>query len=198
MHPRHVALFVLIAALPCLGGEATKSKAPKSTPMKVEVPKVDLSGLGALPTGEGISASRAREDALTPRAAADVQYEVVLVQHARQFTRTADTYAPVGEALQSVALAGDPPHTPRFTTHVRVRATREGRASLDLVVLDPAGDTAMSGEGTLIFRGDKREGDFLIEWDPTARPTGGTYQLLVRVAGRPLGTWPLEVVAGAK
>jgi hypothetical protein len=187
--------LVLSSAAPAAEPAGTKKATGK---LKVEVPKIDLSGMGAIPTGEGLQAKKAESTSLAPRAGdGDLKYEVITLAHARQFARTGKGYAPVGGLLRSIALEGNPPATPRFTTFVRLRATRETDVAIEVVILDPKGDTAMSGTGHIRFKkfGKSADADWTIDWDPTPRPRGGTYQVLVRVGGQPMGTWPLEVVA---
>jgi hypothetical protein len=165
---------------------------------KFDVPKIDLSGIGAIPKAEGIQPKRAEVSPTAPGAGdPELKFEVVTVAHARQFTRTAKGYSPVGGLLREIALEGNPPATQRFTTFVRVRATRETDAAIEIAVLDSRGDTAMSGTGHVRFKryGARADADWTIDWDPTPHPRGGKFQVLVRVAGRPMGTWPLEVVS---
>jgi hypothetical protein len=165
---------------------------------KVEVPKIDLSGMSAIPNAEGLQARKAEPTTMAPRAGdGDLKYEVVTIAHARQFSRTGKGYAPVGGLLRQIALEGNPPATQRFTTYVRVRATRETDAAIEVVILDPSGDTALSGTGHIRFKkfGKGADADWTIDWDPTPRPRGGKYQVVVRVGGQPMGTWPLEVVS---
>ena len=45
------------------------------------------------------------------------------------------------------------------------------------------------------FRGPKGdEVDYVIEWDPVPCRFSGDFQVVVRVGGQPMGTWPLKVV----
>jgi hypothetical protein len=65
-----------------------------------------------------------------------------------------------------------------------------------VVVLDARGDTAMSASGTLSFSGVAGDvSEYTVDWEPTVCRGPGAYSVLVRVAGQPLGTWPLTVVA---
>jgi hypothetical protein len=78
---------------------------------------------------------------------------------------------------------------------VRVKSPQKANASIDVVILDPRGDTTMSASGQLNFRGQNQtEADWTVEWDPTPCRAGGNYQVMVRIAGQVLGTWPLKVV----
>jgi hypothetical protein len=197
---RRWVLAVFLTFSFAVGAAEPAGGAKKSAPGKgkLEVPKIDLSGMAAIPTGEGLQAKKEDPNPMVPRAGdGDLKFQVITVAHARQFSRTGKGYAPVGGLLKTVALEGTPPATPKFTTFVRVRATRETDAAIEVALLDPSGDTAMSGTGHIRFKkyGTGADADWTIDWDPTPCPRGGTYQVLVRVGGQPMGTWPLEVVA---
>ena len=195
--PRWLLLSgVLSISFTALGAETTP-KAPAKT--KVDVPKIDLSGLGSIPKGEGLSAKRVERPEPEPMAprfgdAELAKYEVLGIGHARSFTRGAKGLAPVGGMLRSIQLSGTPPTTQPFATVVRVRSSHKGDAAIEVVILDPSGDTALSGSGQVRFKSDGTTTDWQIDWDPTPRPKSGTYQVLVRVGGKPMGTWSLEVV----
>jgi hypothetical protein len=195
---------VLAVSFTALGTETTgtkKTAAAKAAPKtKLDVPKIDLSGLATIPKGDGITARRVETEELAPRFgdAEVVKYEVVGIGHARAFTHGAKGLVPVGGMLRSITLTGSPLATQPFATVVRVRSTQKGDAPIEIVILDPAGDTALSGSGLVRFKTAGANQDWQIDWDPTPRPKSGTYQVLVRVGGKPLGTWPLEVVAEKK
>jgi hypothetical protein len=195
---------VLGCSLVALGADPAPSKKPAATKAaakstKLDVPKIDLSGLGTIPKGDGIVAKRVENEELTPRFGDSevVTYEVVGIGHARSFTGGAKGLTPVGGMLRSIALSGDPLSTPPFTTVVRVRSSQKGDAPIEVVILDPSGDTALSGSGVVRFKNPGTT-DWQIDWDPTPRPRGGTYKVLVRVGGKPMGTWSLDVTAEKK
>jgi hypothetical protein len=49
--------------------------------------------------------------------------------------------------------------------------------------------------GEVNFRALKgHETDYLVDWDPVPWRTGGDFQVQVRVAGQPMGSWPLQMV----
>lgn len=204
-----LALLTVVLSAPAVwaGAPAKKANKPAKATKKVEAPKLEL-GLGslggALPKAEGLSNGREVQTGagMSPTVTtSDVRYEVVKIQHAYDFARTAEGAKPVGGPLTEIGLYGEPPSTPKFTTLVKVKASKpvNTSTSIELVILDPRGDTALSGNGELNFRGAKDgEVEWLIDWAPTARASGGDYRLLVRIAGQPLGTWPLKVVAEAK
>jgi hypothetical protein len=189
-------LLLLVPAL-ALAAEPARKKPAAKPAMTVEVPKIDLGGIGGVPKADGMEAKRADQRDIAPKVtSSDVQYSVEEVVNAQEFTRTAAGNRPVGEPLKAVRMHGRPQVTQQFTTLVRVKATQNVNASIDVVILDPRGDTALSGSGTLSFTGSKTgEVEWLIDWAPTARPSGGDYKMLIRVAGRPMGTWPLKVLA---
>lgn len=191
--------FALVAT-PALATEGKAGKKDKAAKEKATAPKLDL-GLGnlggELPSVDGIEAKKATVQQQSPQITTrDVKFEVLEVVHAYDFVRTAQGTRPNGEILQEVGLYGHPPSTPKFATMVRVKATQNVNTSIELVILDPRGDTALSGSGELLFAGSKNgEVDWVIDWAPTARPQGGEFKLLVRIGGQPMGTWPLKVVA---
>ncbi|MBX5481493.1 MAG: hypothetical protein IRZ16_06580 [Myxococcaceae bacterium] len=188
------ALPVLILLVPAAGLAGDKRAPPPK-----KVPALDL-GLGkiggALPDTNGIERPKAQTEGISPKVTtSDVHYEVLSVQHAYDFTRTTHGIQPVGDLLTAIALYGQPPTTQKFTTWVRVKASGPVSATIEMAILDSRGDTAMSGNGELNFKGAKDgEVDWLIDWAPVARPHGGTWKVLVRIAGQPMGTWPLQVI----
>jgi len=183
----------VVLALPA----AVSAKEPPGK-KKSSAPKLDL-GLGdiggEIPKAEGLTRPEHKQERVGPQVTTrDVKYEVVKVEHAARFTPSASGARAEGGVLKAVKLSGTPPTLQPFATRVRVKATQKLNASIELVILDPRGDTALSGSGELVFSengGD--EVDYLLDWAPVARPAGGEYQLLVRIGGRPMGTWPLRV-----
>lgn len=194
----HRNLFLLAALCLPLCAVAADKPAAKKKKSDVVVPKIDLSGIGGdLPKADGLKGKKAQGSGLTPKTSdPDVSYDVVEVVHAQDFSRGAGGARPVGGALEAITLYGKPPSTQKFSTLVRVKATKAVNTSIELVILDPRGDTMMTGSGELGFKGnEKREVDYLIDWAPTPHPKGGDFKLLVRIGGQPMGTWPLKVVA---
>ena len=200
----------LLLAAPALAAEPTPA-APASKrlkgDMKVQpavVPKLDLGNLGTVPKGEGLKADRPAPVATGPARPAEVRYDVVSVVHARGLVPgAAGAMVPRSGPLEAVTLtAGKPPTLERFSTVLRVRSAARQSAPLDVAVLDNRGDTAMTASGTLTFRGTgKAEGDdvaeYVVDWTPTPARSPGRFQVLVRVAGQALGTFPLRVEAEA-
>jgi hypothetical protein len=160
--------------------------------------KVDLSGLrlpslGAVPRAEGLEAPKAAPAVQTTRAAAGpARYEVVELVHAAGFSHGPGGPRPMGPPLTAVSLAGRPALTSAFSTLLRVRSTARVGAPVEVVVLDARGETVLRSSGTLVFSGSDVT-HFLVDWEPTPLERGGPHQVLVRVAGEPLGTWPLEI-----
>jgi len=164
-----------------------KAKAPSITmPTFADIPKAD--DLKS-PTAE--KSERMRE----PSTGAGPRYSVVKIEHARAFRETAPGLATAAEPLQSVELSGNPLTTERFATLVRVKSPRKLGASIQVAILDPRGEVALTSSGELSFRGLKGdETNYLVEWDPTPCRTGGDYHLTVRVSGEELGSWPLKFI----
>ncbi len=129
----------------------------------------------------------------------DAQYEVVKVTHGKSFMHSPSGATPVGGALESIALTGNPPSTEKFSSVIRVKCPQKMNAPIDVVVLDPRGDTFMSAQGELNFRAAKQElVDWTVDWESTPARGGGNFQVLIRIGGQVMGTWPLKVEAAAK
>ncbi|MBF5040853.1 hypothetical protein FGE12_00505 [Aggregicoccus sp. 17bor-14] len=183
--------LLVVAALLCSSAVLAEKPKAKAKKPPMSVPSLGLTGLGALPKGEELSASRSAPEPAGPQVrAVDERFEVLGVQHMKGARQTG--------ALSEVALTGSPLRTEPFSTRVKVRSSARRTAPIDVVVLDARGDTAMSASGTLSFTGVQGEvSEYTVDWDPTECRGPGTYSVLVRVAGQPLGTWPLKVVARA-
>jgi hypothetical protein len=206
---RPVLPLVLLLAAPALAADSVPTQKPVTSKrlkgdMKVQpslVPKLDLGGLGTVPKGEGMRAEASTAAAPSgPARPAEVRYDVLSVVHARSLVPgPGGAMVPRTAPLAAVALTpGKPPTLERFSTVLRVRSAARQPASLDVAVLDNRGDTAMTASGTLTFRGTgKAEGDdvaeYVIDWSPTPARGPGHFQVLVRVAGQALGTFPLRV-----
>ncbi|MFZ5471924.1 MAG: hypothetical protein ACOZIN_21045 [Myxococcota bacterium] len=169
------------------------SAEPSKKKLRVDL---DLPSFGALPTDAQLEKPKEKKLTTEPTTTiSNATYQVVKVMHARQFMRGAGGSTPVGGQLEIIARSGNPPSTERFHTVVRVTSKERLNAPIDLVVLDPRGDTLMTASGEVIFRGSKQdEVDYLVEWEPTPTRAPGNFQLLVRVGGQVMGTYPLKVV----
>ena len=189
------AIGVLACAV-CFGADS------KSDAAKMKGKKLDL-GLpktfNALPTGEGLEKPKDKSEQAGPTTkATDAQYQVVSVVHGKAFLRTS-TGAKPSTPFEQVSTEGNPPTTEKFSTVVRVRCISKVNASIDVVILDPRSDTLMEASGELFFRNQKDpELDWTVDWERTQLPRGpGAYQVLIRVAGQPMGTFPLKIAEPA-
>jgi hypothetical protein len=76
-----------------------------------------------------------------------------------------------------------------------VKSPQKVNATVEVLVLDPRGNVAMSASGELRFRQAKGdEVDYLIDWDAVPSRWAGDFLVAVRVAGKPIGSWPLKVI----
>jgi hypothetical protein len=97
-------------------------------------------------------------------------------------------------------LSGKPLTTEKFSTAIRVKSPQRVNARIEIAIVDFRGDMVMSSAGELRFRGAKGdEVDYTVDWDPVPwRAAGdraaGDFQVVVRVAGQPMGLWPLTLV----
>jgi hypothetical protein len=169
--------------------------APAKKKSNVKVPSFTLPSMGEVPKADGLQ--KAKADAPPPGPSttrpADATYTVTKVQFGKQFVHGPGGQQPV-QPFTSVALRGSPLTTEKFSSLVKVKCPQKVNAPIELAVLDPRGDTAMSASGELVFKGATTdEVEYLVDWDPTPARAGGKFQLLVRVAGQPMGSWPLIV-----
>lgn len=191
--------MLLLAGLSlALVAHAEEKKDPKlKGSMKQSAPKIDL-GLptfNTIPTGEGMKKVEQKQVSDTPTTTSGAAgYTIVTVQHGKGFVRTPTGSKP-SAPFPSVVAAGAPLMTEKFSTVVRVKAPDKKSTSIEVMVLDPRGDTVMDASGQLTFKND--ETDWTVDWEPTGIRTGGEFQVLVRIGGNPLGTFPLKVEAKA-
>ncbi len=185
--------LILATALASAAALADPGSKRRSRP---DVPSIALPALGELPKADGISPPAPEklgpESTVVPISAT---YTVTRIQHAKSFVQSKLGPLPVGKAIDSVKLAGKPPSTEKFSTAVRVKSPQKVNAMVEVLVLDPRGNVAMSAAGELRFRQAKGdEVDYLIDWDAVPSRWAGDFVVAVRVAGKPLGTWPLKVI----
>jgi hypothetical protein len=169
--------------------------APAKKKSNVKVPSFTLPSMGEVPKADGLQKTKADAPPPGPSASrpADATYTVTKVQFGKQFVHGPGGQQPV-QPFTSVALRGSPLTTEKFSSLVKVKCPQKANAPIELAVLDPRGDTAMSASGELVFKGTTTdEVEYLVDWDPTPARAGGKFQLLVRVAGQPMGSWPLIV-----
>lgn len=178
----------LLLAVALLAAPLARAEPPRQAPAKkkaaMAVPSLGLSDLAPLPRGEELrtgAGSAARPEVKS----VDERFEVLGVEHAQGARR----------AISEVGVTGSPPRTEPFSTRVRVRSGARRQAPIELAVLDARGDTVMSASGTLSLTGLAGDvAEYTVEWDASPCRGPGAYSVLVRVAGQPLGTWPLQVV----
>jgi hypothetical protein len=153
-----------------------------------------LPSFGEIPKGADLHKPKARESNDGPTVtSAGAAYSIVKVQHAKSFARTPTGSVAVG-ALEAIPLSGKPLSTEKFTTVVRIKSPQRAAASVELAIVDTRGETLMSSSGQVSFRGTKGdEVDYAIDWDPTPCRGAGDFELLVRVGGQALGSYPLKL-----
>lgn len=193
-----LAVAALLSAAAFAGDPPKTTAKPKAgtKTQKPVVPSFSLPSMGEVPKADGLVRPKAETDQQRESSAvraADAKYDVVKVEFAKAFVRSPKGQVPVAP-FQSVALRGDPPTTEKFSSLLRVKSAQKTDAPLEMVILDPRGDTAMSAQGELVFRGSTTdEVEYTVDWDPTPLRSAGKYQVLVRIAGEPKGTWPLLI-----
>ena len=197
MSVRLLQMIVVLACAFAFGADSKKDAAKlKGQKLDLGLPKT----FNAIPTGEGLEKPKEKTTQAGPTTNSnDAQYVVVSVVHGKSFLRTA-TGAKPSSPFEQVPTEGNPPTTEKFSTVVRVRCISKVNASIDVVILDPRSDTLMEASGQLLFRAQKDpELDWTVDWERTQLPRGtGTYQVLVRVAGQPMGTFPLKIAEPPK
>ncbi len=188
-----LALSVFTAA-PAFAADAPKLKGT----VKKEAPKIDL-GLptfGALPTGEGMKKPKAEPELQqTKETQSQTPYTLVRVVNGKAFMRGPQGAQP-STPFPAVNASGDPLMMEKFSSVVRVKCPTKKSAPIEVAVLDPRGDTIMEASGVLRFTGGD-EAEWTVDWESTGIRRGGDFQVLVRVAGQPLGTAPLKVAEAA-
>ena len=186
-----LTIVALVASAAALAESAGKKPNPRP-----DVSSIALPPLGEIPTADGLSPSPPERLAPEPKTApSSAVYAVTKIQHAKSFFLSRLGPLPVGGAIDRVHLGGKPPSTEKFSTAVRVKSPQKVNAVIEVLVLDPRGDVAMSSAGELRFRGAKGdEVDYVVEWDAVPCRWSGDFLVAVRVAGQPMGTWPLKVV----
>ena len=130
----------------------------------------------------------------TPSAArAEEGYSIVRVVHGKAFIRGPDGAKP-STPFPQVNVAGSPLMTEKFSSVVRVKSPPKKNASIEVVILDPRGDSVMDASGELRFA-NGTEAEWQVDWEPTSVRNPGDFQVLVRIGGNPLGTFPLKLAS---
>lgn len=193
-----LTLSLLAAQPPPSAPAPSEGRAKKPAPErpKRKAPTITLPSLGEVPKAEGVQrSSSATLDPASRSAANEAQYQVIAVTHAKTFSDSPGGAQPIPKALDVVKLR-DEQQTEKFATAVRVRCPERQSAEIELAILDPRGTTALSASGALSYRGTRSdEAEWIVDWEPSKVIGPGKYQVLVRVAGRPMGTWPLTIAA---
>ncbi len=194
MTVRRSCLVWLILLLPAGQSLAQEGGAKKRS--KVAVPSITLPALGEIPKAEGVTRPAVDKLSTEPTVSSvSATYSIAKVQHAKSFVHSRAGLLAMGGAIDSVNLSGKPPTIEKFSTAIRVKSPQKVNTSIEVAILDPRGESAMSSAGQLRFRGAKGdEVDYVIDWDPVPCRFSGDFQVVVRVAGQPMGTWPLKVV----
>ena len=176
---------VLVLAVAC-GCAVALAKEPKAASKKTRAPMFEMPSFQALPQAEGLKQRDADTTVERPalREAAAPVYTIVSVAH----------LSAVGAPMSALPLSGQPRTTPRFQSSLKVRCPQKVSAPIEVVVLDAKQDTVMTATGRLTYRPSAPEvTEYTIDWSPSPVTRAGDLQVLVRVAGQALGTWPLPV-----
>lgn len=166
---------------------------------KEAAPKLDL----GLPTFKEIPKDQKLEKMKDPAEAqqapsaarVDDGYTVVRVVHGKGFIRAPDGAKP-STPFPQVTVTGNPLTTEKFSSVIRIKSPGKKNTRIEVVILDPRGDTMMDASGEIRF-GTGDEAEWQVDWEPTSVRNPGDFQVLVRIGGNPLGTFPLKLVAAA-
>ena len=120
-------------------------------------------------------------------------YSVVRVVHGKSFLRGPDGARP-STPFPQVNVAGNPLTTEKFSSVIRVKSPAKKNTSIEVAILDQRGDTVMEASGELRF-GNGPEAEWQVDWEPTGIRNPGEFQVLVRLGGNPMGTFPLKLAA---
>ena len=176
----------------------THAADPKLKGSKKETaPRLDL----GLPTFKEIPKDQKLEKPKDPAEAQqapsgtrlDEGYSVVRVVHGKSFVRGPDGARPSAPFPQ-VNVAGNPLATEKFSSVIRVKSPAKKNARIEVAILDQRGDTVMEASGEIRFA-NADESEWQVDWDPTGIRNPGEFQVLVRIGGNPLGTFPLKLAA---
>jgi hypothetical protein len=191
--------MLLLLTVPLLGSllarEARAEDKKLVVKKKASAPKLDL-GLPEfkeMAKDVKLEKAKAAEMQEGPSLRSDEGYTVVRVVHGKSFINTPEG-AKAAAPFPQVSLSGPPLTTEKFSSSVRVKSMARRNARIEVAVLDPRGDTVMEAAGELVFnpkeKGDETE--WTVEWAPTGVRAAGEYQVLVRIGGNPLGTFPIK------
>jgi hypothetical protein len=194
---RATLVVVLLCASLARAEEPKKPPTLKGT-KKEAAPKLDLGPMdfAKLPTDTKLEGATPKAEAApeTRSSPIDEGYSVVGVVHGKAFVRTAEGAKP-SAPFEQVTLTNNT--TEKFSTVVRVKSPAKKNARIEVAVLDFRGDTVMEASGELVFRGGT-ETEWTVDWEPTGVRGPGVFQVLVRVGGNPLGTFPVKFAEALK
>lgn len=190
-----LVLILVSLSLSAFAEEPKKLKGSK----KENAPKLDL-GLpqfGEIPKDQKLESAKPKAETLSGPSGtrAEEGYTVVRVVHGKAFMRSPEGSKPSTPYPAVMATSGNPWQTEKFGTVVRVKSPAKRGARIELAILDQRGDTIMEASGELRFPTGSDEAEWQVDWEPTAIRNPGEFQVLVRVGGNPLGTFPFKVVA---
>ncbi len=193
---RSLILIAMSLSLVVHAEEPKKLKGSK----KESAPKLDLGlpAFGDIPKDQKLESARPKGDAQNAPSGtrADEGYTVVRVVHGKGFLRGPDGAKPSSPFTQ-VTVTPNPFTTEKFSSVVRVKSPARKNARIEVAILDPRGDTVMDASGELRF-GNSEETEWQVDWEPNGVRNPGDFQVLVRVGGNPLGTFPLKLVLAAE
>ncbi len=187
--------FLLIASMSlALVSQAADPKLKGSK--KETAPKLDL----GIPTFKDIPNQKLEKPKDAPEAQQgpsgtrlDEGYTVVRVLHGKGFMRAPDGAKP-SSPFPQVTVSGNPLATEKFSSVIRVKSPAKKNTRIEVAILDQRGDTVMEASGEIRF-GTGDEAEWQVDWEPTGVRNPGEFQVLVRIGGNPLGTFPLRLVA---
>ncbi len=159
---------------------------------KESAPKLQLDppNIKALPKDQLQKAKPAAEQS-GPSGHADEAYTVVRVMHGKSFIHSAEGAKPTSPLAQ-IAVSGRPLLTEPFSTVVRVKSPLKRNARIEVAIIDPRGDTVMETSGELSYRTGSDEAEWSIDWDSTSVRASGDFQVVVRIGGNPIGSFPIK------
>lgn len=186
-----VAITMLCAAL-SLAADPPKLKGK----MKKDAPKIDLGmpSFNEIPKGQGLQKPKDQAQPEQPRSSPDgpAPYSVVRVVNGKSFTRTPQG-AKAAAPFPGVSVSGDPLMSEKFGSVIRVKCPSKKSSSIEVSIQDLRGDTVMEASGVIQF-GTAEEAEWTVDWEPTGIRRVGDLQVMVRVGGQVLGTFPLKVL----
>lgn len=200
MHMNRTISRLLLAATLCLGVLAHADEPKLKGAKKESAPKLDL-GLPTfkeLPKEQLQKAKPGEDQQVRPSAGGPEEgYTVLGVVHGKAFIRSPDGAKPSTPFTQVNVTPGNPWTTEKFSTVVRVKNPKKKSASIEVVMLDARGDSVMDASGELVFRAGEIA-EWTVDWEPSSIRNPGDFQVLVRIGGNPMGTFPLKFAEAPK